>query len=372
MKLEELVPAWIRDLEPYPPGKPIGELEREYGVSDSIKLASNENPLGPSPRALHALRDALSDIHRYPDGGCFRLKRALAAKLGVSPETLLFGNGSNEIIELAVRTFLRTGQEAVMSEHAFVIYRMVVQSQGGRSTCVPMRNYTHDLEAIADAISPDTRLVFLANPNNPTGTIFFREAWEEFLGALPPDVIVVMDEAYAEYVDDPAYPDALADLRREQPILVLRTFSKIYGLAGLRIGYGVGHPDLIALMNRLRAPFNVNSLAQVAALAALGDDEHVERTRRNNRAGMAYLRDSLTELGFECVPSWANFILVRVGNALRLYDALLRLGVIVRPVPVYGFPEHLRVSIGLPEENERLVRALRQVLADTEGRGYPV
>jgi histidinol-phosphate aminotransferase len=372
MKIEQLVPAWIRDLQPYPPGKPIDELEREYGVSDSIKLASNENPLGPSPRALQALREAISDINRYPDGGCYRLKRALAGKLGVSPETLLFGNGSNEIIELAVRTFLRSGQEAVMSEHAFVIYRMVVQSHGGRSTCVPMRNYTHDLEAIADAVSPDTRLVFLANPNNPTGTIFFREAWEEFLSALPPDVIVVMDEAYAEYVEDPAYPDALADLRREQPILVLRTFSKIYGLAGLRIGYGVGHPELIDFMNRLRAPFNVNSLAQVAALAALGDDEHVERTRRNNHEGMAYLRESLTELGLECVPSWANFILVRVGNALRVYDALLRLGVIVRPVPVYGFSEHLRVSIGLRKENERLIRALRQVLADTEGRGHSV
>lgn len=372
MKIEELVPSWIRDLQPYPPGKPIDELEREYGVSGSIKLASNENPLGPSPRAMDAVRDAIGELHRYPDGGCFRLKRALAAKLGVSPETLLFGNGSNEIIELAVRAFLRSGQEAVMSEHAFVIYRMVVQSQGGRSTCVPMRNYTHDLEAIAEAIGPETRLVFLANPNNPTGTIFFRETWEEFLRALPPAVIVVMDEAYAEYVEDPAYPDALADLRREQPILVLRTFSKIYGLAGLRVGYGVGHPDLIDLMNRVRAPFNVNSLAQAAALAALADDEHVERTKRTNREGMQYLRESLTELGLECVPSWANFILVRVGNALRIYDALLRLGVIVRPVPVYGFPEHLRVSVGLREENERLLRALRQVLAEPEVRGRSV
>jgi histidinol-phosphate aminotransferase len=372
MKIEELVPSWIRDLDPYPPGKPIDELEREYGVTDSIKLASNENPLGPSPRALQAMREAVDDVHRYPDGSCFRLKRALANKLGVSPETLLFGNGSNEIIELVVRAFLRPGQDAVMSEHAFVIYRMVVQSQGGRSICVPMRNYTHDLEAMAEAVTPETRLVFIANPNNPTGTIFSREVWEEFLDALPPDVIVVMDQAYAEYVEDPEYPDALADLRREQPILVLRTFSKIYGLAGLRVGYGVGHPDVIELMNRVRAPFNVNSLAQVAALAALGDDEHVERTRRTNREGMAYLRESLTGLGLDCVPSWANFILVRVGNALRTYDALLRLGVIVRPVPVYGFPEHLRVSVGLPEENERLVQAMRQVLADTEGRGHSV
>ncbi len=372
MNVKTLVPPWLRALEPYPPGKPIDELEREYGVTDSIKLASNENPLGPSPKALAALRAAAGDIHRYPDGSCFYLKRALARKLGVSPEALIIGNGSNEIIELAVRTFLRAGEEAVMADQAFVIYRMLVQSQGGRSIAVPLRDFTHDLEAIAEAVTPATRMVFLANPNNPTGTIFFREQWEELLAALPPDVIVVMDEAYFEFVEDPKYPDGLSALRREQPIIVLRTFSKIYGLAGLRVGYGVAHPELIDLMNRLRAPFNVNSLAQVAALAALDDDEHVEHTRRVNREGMAYLRQALTGLGLEIVPSWANFILVRVRNAARVYDALLRLGVIVRPVPVYGFPEHLRISVGLPHENERLVAALTRVMAGEEARGVAV
>jgi histidinol-phosphate aminotransferase len=369
MNVKSLVPPWLHSLEPYPPGKPIDELEREYGVSRSIKLASNENPLGPSPKALAAVQAALGDLHRYPDGNCYYLKRRLSRKLGVSPESLIFGNGSNEIIELAVRTFLRAGEEAVMADQAFVIYRMLVQAQGGRSVSVPLRRFTHDLEAMAEAITPATRMVFLANPNNPTGTVFFRDDWEEFLGALSPDVIVVMDEAYAEFVEDPDYPETLADLGRGQPILVLRTFSKIYGLAGLRIGYGVAAPELIDLVNRLRAPFNVNSLAQVAALAALEDDEHVERTRRVNREGMAFLRDAFVRLGLEVVPSWANFLLVRVGNSARVYDRLLRQGVIVRPMPVYGFPEHLRITVGLPEENEQLVRALGEILGSEAHRG---
>jgi histidinol-phosphate aminotransferase len=364
-----LVPPWIRALEPYPPGKPIDELEREYGVTGSIKLASNENPLGPSPKAMAAMRAAIEDVHRYPDGSCYHLKRALARKLGVSPEALLIGNGSNEIIEFVVRTFLRQGEDAVMADQAFVIYRMVVQAQGGRSISVPLRNYTHDLEAIADAVTPSTRIVFLANPNNPTGTIFFRDQWDEFLRTLPPEVIVVMDEAYAEFVDDPNYPDSLADLRRQQRIVVLRTFSKIYGLAGLRVGYAIGAPEIIDMMNRLRAPFNVNTLAQVAAVAALDDDEHVMRTKRVNREGMAYLREAFAAMGLECVPSWANFLLVRVGGAVRIYDALLRLGVIVRPVSVYGFPEHLRITIGLPAENQRLVQAFGRVLKNGEGGG---
>jgi histidinol-phosphate aminotransferase len=368
MNVKNLVRPWLHSLEPYPPGKPIDELEREYGVTDSIKLASNENPLGPSPRALRALQAALTDVHRYPDGSCYHLRRALARKLGVSPDSLVFGNGSNEIIELVVRTFLHAGEEAVMADQAFVIYRMLVQAQGGRGIIVPLRNFTHDLEAMADAITPSTRLVFLANPNNPTGTIVFREQWQEFLAAVPRDVVIVMDEAYFEYVDDPRYPDGLADVGGDRLLIVLRTFSKIYGLAGLRVGYGVAHPAIIDLLNRLRAPFNVNTLAQVAALAALDDDEHVERTRQVNRAGMAFLTAAFAELGLECVPSWANFVLVRVGNAARLYDQLLRRGVIVRPVPVYGFPEHVRVTVGTAAENERLVAALRAVRG-AEGRG---
>ncbi len=361
-KLEQLAPEWIRTLAPYPPGKPIEELEREYGIRDSIKLASNENPLGPSPRAVAAIQAALTQLHRYPDGSCYYLKRALSRKLGVSPDALLIGNGSNELIELAVRTFLRQGDEAVMADQAFVIYRLVVQAQGGVARIVPLRHYTHDLEAMADAITPATRIVFLANPNNPTGTIFFRQEWEEFLARVPEDVLIVMDEAYFEYVDDPRYPDSLSSHAPGRALFTLRTFSKIYGLAGLRIGYGVAPPSLVELMDRVRAPFNVSSLAQAAAVAALEDPEHVERTRAMNRAGMAYFRQEFERLGLEYVPSWANFILVRVGSGTRVYEALLRRGVIVRPMGVYGFPEHVRISIGTPEENQRCVAALEQVL----------
>jgi len=360
--LATLVPEWIRRLAPYPPGKPIEELEREYGIYGSIKLASNENPLGPSPKAVAAIMGALQDLHRYPDGNCFYLKRAVARKYGMSPDALIFGNGSNEIIELAVRTFLQPGQEAVISEHAFAIYQIVVQAQGGTSRLVPMRNFTHDLGAMADAITPATRMVFLANPNNPTGTVFFRREWEDFLRAVPRDVIVVMDEAYFEFVDDPAYPDSLADHGPDRLLITLRTFSKIYGLAGLRVGFGVAHPELIEVMNRVRAPFNVSSLAQVAAVAALEDDGHVVRTRQCNREGMASLRQAFERLGVEYVPSWGNFVLVRVGNGRRVYEALLREGVIVRPMGVYNFPEHVRVTVGTAGENERLVAALEKAL----------
>ncbi|HXQ24258.1 MAG TPA: histidinol-phosphate transaminase [Candidatus Acidoferrales bacterium] len=362
------VPEWIRSLAPYPPGKPIEELEREYGIFGSIKLASNENPLGPSPKAVAAVTQALGNLHRYPDGDCFYLKGALAKKLGISPAALIFGNGSNEIIELAVRTFMQHGDEAVMADQAFVIYRLVVQAAGCVSHLVPLRHFTHDLEAILDAITPATRLVFLANPNNPTGTIFFRRNWEEFLAAIPPHVIVVMDEAYFEFVADPDYPDSLDAQGGGRLLITLRTFSKIYGLAGLRLGFGVAHPELIEVMNRVRQPFNVSSLAQVAALAALEDDEHVARTRQCNREGMAYLREQCKRLGLEYAPSWANFLMVRVGNGARVYEALLRHGVIVRPMSVYGFPEHVRVTVGTAEENARFVSSLEQVLRDGGAR----
>lgn len=362
LDLHAFAPEWIRTLAPYPPGKPVEELEREYGIRDSVKLASNENPLGPSPKALEAILRALPELHRYPDGSGYYLKRALARKLGVSPEAIVLGNGSNEIIELVVRTFLRPGEEAVMADQAFAIYRLVVQAQGGRNRIVPLRHCTHDLEAMFDAMGPQTRLVFLANPNNPTGTIFRRRDWEEFIAHVPPHVIVVMDEAYHEFVEDPDYPDSLTSHRPGRALVTLRTFSKIYGLAGLRIGYGIAPPELVDLMDRVRAPFNVSSLAQVAAVAALEDDEHVERTRQCNREGMAYLRRELERLGLDLVPSWANFLLVRVGNGARVYEAMLREGVIVRPMGVYGFPEHVRISIGTRRENERCVAALERVL----------
>lgn len=356
------VPDWIRTLTPYPPGKPIEEVEREYGISDSIKIASNENPLGPSPRAIAAARDALTCLHRYPEGNCYYLRQAVAERLAVPAESLIFGNGSNEIIELVIRTFLRPGEDAVMSDQAFVVYRLIVQAAGGRSHAVPLRTYTHDVEAIADAVTPQTRIVFLANPNNPTGTIFFQRDWKRFLSLVRPDVVVVMDEAYAEYVEDAGYPDSLAAVKEGRNVIVLRTFSKIYGLAGLRVGYGIAPPAMIELMDRVRQPFNVNSLAQVGALAALGDHEHVERSRACNRDGMAYLRRECTRLGLEVVPSWANFLLIRVGEGARVYEQLLRRGVIVRPMAVYGFAQHLRVTVGTQAENERFVAALEKIL----------
>lgn len=364
---------WIRELQPYPPGKPIEEVEREYGVSGSIKLASNENVLGPSPRAVAALRESAADVHLYPDGGAFYLRRALGEKLDVSPDWLLFGNGSNELIELAARAFAHQGDDAVVAEHAFVIYAMVMQAQGAAVRVVPARDYGHDLDAMAAAVSERTRIVFLANPNNPTGTMFGEDEWRRFLAAVPRDVVIVLDEAYAEYVDDPRYPNSLRTLREldDRPLLVLRTFSKIYGLAGLRIGYAIGRPEVLDPLNRLRAPFNVNLPAQRAALAALGDEEHIERTRAMNRAGMRQLTGGLHRLGLEVVPSCANFVLVRVGrrdgDVARIYEALLRRGVIVRPVGIYQLPHHIRVTIGTERDNERFLSSLAEVLAADEG-----
>ena len=360
--VKDLVPEWIQRLAPYPPGMPLEELEREYGITGSIKLASNENPFGPSPRALAAIAAALGNLHRYPDGSGFYLRHALAKRIGVAADAIILGNGSNDIIELAVRAFLRPGDEAVMADQAFVVYQMVVQAAGALARRVPLKRFTHDLEAIAAAIGPATRLVFLANPNNPTGTIYKRDEWEDFLESVPAHVLVVADDAYAEFVEDPDYPDSLAYQRRDRLLLTLRTFSKIYGLAGLRVGYGVGPLEVIEVLHRIRQPFNVNALAQVAALAALDDTAHVERTRRNNRDGLAYLRAACEQLGRPYVPSWANFLLIDVGEAPHVYEELLKRGVIVRPMDVYGFSRHLRVTVGTPAENQRFVESLAAVL----------
>ena len=362
MKIVEQVPDYIRTLIPYEPGKPIEEVEREYGVSNSIKLASNENPLGPSPKALAVIREKMEQLHLYPDGDCFYLKRGMAQKLGVVPENLIFGNGSNEIIELAVRTFMRPGDDAVMAEQAFVVYPLVVQAVGGNIKAVPLRNYTHDLAAIGDAVTRQTRVVFLANPNNPTGTIYRRDEWERFLGKVPPDLLLIVDEAYFEYVQDPAYPDSLRYHAADRAILTLRTFSKLYGLAGLRIGYGVGSKELIDMMQRVRQPFNVNAAAQWAALAALDDIDHVKRSLEVNRQGIEYLQAEFTRLGLGFVPSDANFILVRVGKGQAVFKQLLRQGVIVRPMEGYRFPEHVRVTVGTMEENRKFVDALQRVI----------
>lgn len=364
MTIIDQVPDYIRSLIPYAPGKPIEEVEREYGIVGSVKLASNENPLGPSPRAIQALRERLHQLHLYPDGDCFYLKQGLAAKLGVSPDRLIFGNGSNELIELAVRTFMRPGDEAVMANQAFVIYRLVVQAAGGSCRIVPLRNFTHDLEMMAAAITRRTRIVFLANPNNPTGTIYRRKEWEGFLGRITPEILLVVDEAYFEYVTDADYPDSLSYSGEARALLTLRTFSKLYGLAGLRIGYGIGPKGPIDLMHRVRQPFNVNAAAQWAALAAIEDRDHVQRSLAVNREGMDYLEEEIAKLGLEQIPSQANFILVRVGDGERVYNEFLRRGVIVRPMGAYDFPEHIRVTIGTSEENSRFISELRAIIKE--------
>lgn len=361
MNIVNQVPEYIRSLVPYSPGKPIEEVEREYGIEGSVKLASNENPLGPSPRAMQALRARLDQLHLYPDGDCFYLKRGLAQKLGVAPERLIFGNGSNELIELATRTFLRAGDEAVMADQAFVVYRLVVQAVGGSCRIVPLRDFTHDLEGIARAITPRTRIVFLANPNNPTGTIYHRMAWEDFLEQIPPEILLIVDEAYFEYVTEPEYPDSLRYHGDQRAILTLRTFSKLYGLAGLRIGYGIGPKDIVDVMQRVRQPFNVNAAAQWAALAALDDEEHVQRSLKVNREGMTYLTAEIARLGLEQVPSQANFVLIRVGDGDGVFERLLRRGVIVRPMSAYALPEYIRVTIGTDKENCRFISELKTI-----------
>src|ERR671912_406528 len=303
MKVIDQVPEYLRTLVPYAPGKPIEEVEREIGIANSIKLASNENPLGPSPLALAAMRQKLAQLHLYPDGDCFYLKRALAAKLDVAPDNLIFGNGSNEIIELAIRTFMRPGDEAVMARQAFVVYKLVVQAAGGISREVPLRDFTHDLEAMEQAISARTRIVFLANPNNPTGTIYRKARWQAFLKQVPPDLLIIVDEAYFEYVEAADYPNSLYYHQQGKTLLTLRTFSKLYGLAGLRIGYAVADKEIISLMHRARQPFNVNAPAQWAALAALDDREHVRRSLESNHQGLQYLTREFARLGIEYVPS---------------------------------------------------------------------
>lgn len=362
MSILDAAPEHIRTLIPYAPGKPIEEVEREYGIEGSVKLASNENPLGPSPKAVEALRQRLHELHLYPDGDCYYLKRGLAEKLRVSPEHLIFGNGSNELIELAVRTFMRAGDEAIMAHQAFVIYRLVVQAAGGRFTVVPLKSFTHDLEAIAKAVTPKTRIVFLANPNNPTGTSYRRKDWERFLERIGPELLLIVDEAYFEYVADADYPDSLAYHGKGRVILTLRTFSKLYGLAGLRVGYGIGSKEMVGLMHRVRQPFNVNAAAQWAALAALEDREHVRRTLEVNREGMEYLTREIARMGLEQVPSQANFILVRVGDGQSVFEKLLRHGVIVRPMGGYDFPEHIRVTVGTMQENRKFIKELEAVV----------
>jgi len=348
---------------PYEPGKPVTEVERELGISDSVKLASNENPLGPSPLALRAMASALGELHRYPDGGGYYVRRKLGEKLGLPIEQIVLGTGSNELIDLLTRIFLSPGDEAVVSELAFIMYRQIVQAVNGTARIVPHRQYAHDLDAMADAVTERTRIIYLANPNNPTGTIFPRKDFERFIERVPGNVLIAVDEAYFEYIDDPEYPDSSCYQESHDNIVTMRTFSKIYGLAGLRIGYAIGPAEIIEDLNRIRPPFNANTLAQVAALAALDDTEHLNRSRVANRRGLDFLQKAISGLDLETVPSWANFILVALPTDGReFFEALLREGVIVRPLAGYGLPRHVRISVGTQAENERLIHAMKRVL----------
>jgi histidinol-phosphate aminotransferase len=360
-----LVPPYVASLTPYVPGKPIEEVEREYGVSNVAKLASNENALGPSPKAIAAAREAAAQVNLYPDGSAYLLRNALAAHLGVEPREVFVGNGSNELIELLVRTFVLEGEEVLTSAQSFIAYKLAAQAHGRTLVEAPMKaRFHYDLDAIKKLLSRRTKLVFLANPDNPTGTWFTEAELLPFLDAVPKDTLVVLDEAYVEFVDAPGFQDALA-LRRKYPnLVVLRTFSKIYGLAGLRLGYGLARPEVVDYVDRVRAPFNVNLVAQAAGVAALSDAEHLQRTRALVREERPYLSEGLRALGATVVPSQGNFVLAdfpgRPGK--ELFEALLREGVVVRPMGGYGFPTAQRITVGLRAENEKCLAALRKVL----------
>lgn len=364
---QDRVPPGVRSITPYQPGKPIEELEREYGISNAVKLASNENPLGASPLALAAAQAAVSEIARYPDGAGFNLKHALSLRLGVPINAITLGNGSNDLLELIAHTFVTPQDEVIYSEYAFAVYPLVTQAIGAHGIAVPARNFGYDLTAMAAAITERTKLIFIANPNNPTGTWLAREALAEFLYNVPREIIIVIDEAYYEYITNADYPNALAWLSDYPNLIVTRTFSKAYGLAGLRVGYAVSHPDLADFLNRVRQPFNVNNIALAAATAALADEHHLTQTRNLNYQGMAQLTAGIERLGLRYIPSLANFLAVDVNkSATATYDALLHQGVIVRPLTSYGMPQHLRVSIGTASENSRFLESLALVLNNAQ------
>lgn len=358
-------PSYVRGIAPYQPGKPISELARELGLREDgiIKLASNENPLGAGPKAIAAMQAALPEVGRYPDGNGFELKAALSRKYGLAQDRIVLGNGSNDVLEMAARAFLAPGASAVYSQHAFAVYPLATQATGAEGIEVPAREFGHDLDAMAAAVRADTRIVFIANPNNPTGTWIAPDAVLAFLRRIPPDVLVVLDEAYNEYLEPALRGDSVRWLEEFPNLVVSRTFSKAYGLAGLRVGYALVRPGVADLMNRVRQPFNVSHIAQVAAVAALADQEFVQKSYALNRDGMQVLTDAFRRFGLSWIPSHANFVSFRVGDGAGVFQRLLRQGVIVRPIGAYGMPEYLRVSIGTQAENQRFLAVLEAVLA---------
>ena len=359
----KLAQPGITELSPYQPGKPIEELERELGIVDIIKLASNENPLGPSRVVIESITGQLAELARYPDGSAYQLKNKLQAKLGIDPAMVTVGNGSNDVLELVARVFLGPGLESIVSEHSFVVYPLVTKSLGAELIVIPAIDFGQDLNATRAAISERTRVIFIANPNNPTGTWVDKQSLLSFLDAVPEEVLVVLDEAYAEYVAEPEYPNGLELVDDYPNLIVTRTFSKAYGLAGLRMGYSVSHPDIADLMNRVRQPFNVNAMSLAAALVALDDEAYLKESVRVNNEGMKMLTNACDQLGLGYIPSVGNFLTIDFGcDAMPIYDGLLQEGIIVRPIGVYGLPNHLRVTVGLPLENKRFIDSLEKLL----------
>lgn len=366
MELCDLAPGYIRAIAPYQPGKPIAELAREMGLDAAtiVKLASNENPLGPSPLALQAIQACLPELARYPDGNGFALKAALAKQYRVEATQIVLGNGSNDVLEFAARAFLKPGDSAVYSQHAFAVYPLVVQAVGARGIEVPAKDFGNDPHALLQAIEADTRLLFIANPNNPTGTLIAPDELLALIEQVPSNVLVLLDEAYYEYLAPAVAPKSISWLVRFPNLLIARTFSKAYGLAGLRVGFGLAHADVIGMLNRVRQPFNVSSVAQVAAVAALGDTAHLQRSVALNSAGMQQICSGLKRLGLSFIPSYGNFVSFRIGSATAMYQRLLQRGVIVRPVASYAMPEYLRVSIGLETDNEKFLSALASAMRE--------
>jgi len=364
MNLQHLAPENIRNIAPYQGGKPISELAREFGLREEniVKLASNENPLGISPKAEAAIQNALLEIARYPDGNSFALRDAVVKKFNINPQQIVFGNGSNDILELTARAFLQVGDEVIYSQHAFAVYALVTQAVGATGVVVPAINFSHDLSGFLKAITAKTKLIFVANPNNPTGTLISKTDLLAFLKQVPAHVLVVLDEAYDEYLSEDHKSEAISWLNTFQNLIISRTFSKAYGLAGLRVGFGLCHQAIADLMNRVRQPFNVNSIAQAAAVESLDDDDFVAKSYALNQAGMLQITQGLTQLGLDFIPSFGNFVSFKVANAADVNLQLLKNGVIVRPVANYEMPEYLRVSIGLFRENAKFLTVLGQIL----------
>ncbi len=366
MNYTELAPAYVRAIAPYLPGKPISEVARELGLKESeiIKLASNENPLGCGEKAKAAMRKAIEEVHLYPDGAGFALKQAFSGKFGVAMDGIVIGNGSNDLLDYIAMAYLAPGVSAIYGQHCFAVYPITTLARGATGIEVPAQAYGSDLDGMLAAIRADTRLIFVANPNNPTGAFSPYDELKAFMKKVPENVIVVLDEAYNDFLPHELRADTVAWLKEFPNLVLTRTFCKIYGLAGLRVGYMLGNPQICDMVNRVRAPFNVNSVAQAAAIAALGDEEFVARGYANNRAGMKQLEEGVRALGLAFIPPFGNFITVDVGNGQAVFQALLKRGVIVRPIANYGLPRHVRVTIGLPEENARFLAALKQALAE--------